>query len=254
MSADPANQGRSGADRGDAVSPDGRIALAERTIAVAGAGGALGPRVVDALTRAGAQVAACDRDPAALERIPGAAHRSTADLLAPVGALEWADELRSELGAVHGLIHLVGGWRGGASLDEAPLEDLNLLEGLLFRTVVHTTRAFAPDLRAAGERGRFALVSAAQAQRPSAGNAAYAATKAAAETWTLAFAAELKDSGATANVVVVNALVTDEMRAANPDKAYKTFTDVGEVADTLVYVCSNAARKMTGQRLSLHTG
>jgi NAD(P)-dependent dehydrogenase (short-subunit alcohol dehydrogenase family) len=227
--------------------------LEGRTIAVAGAGGALGPAVVDALARAGARVAACDANPQALESLD-AVHSCVADLASATGAAEWADTVRAELGPVHGLIHLVGGWRGGAPLDQAPLADLDLLQTLLFRTVVHTTRAFAADLRAAGENGRFALVSAAQAQKPSSGNAAYAAMKAAAETWTLAFAAELKDSGATANLVVVNALVTDAMRTANPDKAYRTFTDVEEVAGALVYLCSDAARKMSGQRLALHTG
>ena len=43
------------------------------------------------------------------------------------------------------------------------------------------------------------------------------------------------------------------MRDENPDKAYKTFTDVDEIADALVFLCSDAARKMNGQRLSLHT-
>ncbi|HSD81857.1 MAG TPA: SDR family oxidoreductase, partial [Solirubrobacteraceae bacterium] len=157
-----------------------------------------------------------------------------------------------KLGGVHGLLHLVGGWRGGAPLHEAPLEDLDLLHTLLFRTVVHTTRAFAADLADAGELGRFALVSAAQAQRPAADNAAYAAMKAAAEAWTIAFARELQDSGATANVLVVNALVTPRMREESPDKAFRTFTDVVEVAEGLVFLCSDAARRMTGQRLALH--
>lgn len=227
------------------------MTLDGRVIAVAGAGGALGPAVAGALTRAGARVAACDNNPDALEALD-VAHACTADLASDDGAAQWAATVRGELGQVHGLIHLVGGWRGGSPLDEAPLEDLDLLHTLLFRTVVHTTRAFAADLRAAGEQGRFALVSAAQAQRPSSGSAAYAAMKAAAEAWTLAFAAELKESGATANVVVVNALVTDPMKQANPDKAYKTFTHVDEVADTLAFLCSDAARRMSGQRLSLH--
>jgi NAD(P)-dependent dehydrogenase (short-subunit alcohol dehydrogenase family) len=118
---------------------------------------------------------------------------------------------------------------------------------------VHTTRAFAPSLKAAGERGRFALVSSSVVGKPSAGNAAYAATKAAAEAWTLTLAHELAETGGTANVAVVNAIVTPQMRADNPDKAYKTFTDVEEIAEALVFLCSDAARKMNGQRLHLHS-
>lgn len=227
--------------------------LDERVIAVAGAGGSLGPAVVRALAAQGARVAACDRGTEQLAAIRDvAADARVADLSAPEGAVRWRDEVVGELGGVHGLLHLVGGWRGGAPLHEAPLEDLDLLHTLLFRTVVHTTRAFARDLAAAGERGRFALVSAAQAQRPAARNAAYAAMKAAAEAWTIAFARELQDSGATANIVVVNALVTAQMRAESPENAFTTFTDVEDVAQALVFLCSAATQRMTGQRLALH--
>ena len=133
------------------------------------------------------------------------------------------------------------------------LADLDLLEGLLF----HTARPHHPRLRAAAE-GRRAPTAASRpspptsSRRPTAGNAAYAATKAAAEAWTLTLAAELAETGGTANVAVVNAIVTPQMRAENPDKAYKTFTDTDEIAAGLVYLCSDAARKVNGQRLHLH--
>jgi NAD(P)-dependent dehydrogenase (short-subunit alcohol dehydrogenase family) len=237
------------------VSAAGSGRLDGRVVAVAGAGGALGPVVVRALAQEGTRVAACDRAEGPLERVRDvAADARVADLSTPDGAVAWRDGVVDALGEVHALLHLVGGWRGGAPLHEAPLEDLDLLEALLFRTVVHTTRAFARDLEGAGERGRFALVSAAQAQRPGAGNAAYAAMKAAAEAWTLAFAQELRDSGATANLIVINALVTPQMRAESPEKAFKTFTDAEEIAEALVFLCSDAARKMNGQRLPLHGG
>ena len=117
--------------------------------------------------------------------------------------------------------------------------------------MVNTTRAFAPLLKAAGDRGRFALVSSV-ASAPTAGNAAYAATKAAAEAWTLTLAQEFAEHGATANILVVRAIVTPEMRAMSPEKPYRTFTDVEEIAASLAYLCSDAARKMNGQRLSLY--
>jgi NAD(P)-dependent dehydrogenase (short-subunit alcohol dehydrogenase family) len=220
-----------------------------RRIAVAGAGGGLGPTVVRALADAGAWVAAADRTDAHLDVIRDVAGDArAADLVTAEGAAAWA----GAIAPVDGLLHLVGGWRGGTPIEETPLEDIEFLETLLFHSVVHTTRAFAPLLKAAGAHGRFALVSSSVAGRPVAGNAAYAATKAAAEAWTLTFAAELAETEGTANVAVVQAIVTPQMRAENPDKAYKTFTDVEEVAEALVFLCSDAARKMSGQRLSLH--
>ena len=51
---------------------------------------------------------------------------------------------------------------------------------------------------------------------------------------------------------MVNAIVTPEMRAQNPDKPYKTFTDAEHIAEALAFLLSDAASKMNGQRLSLH--
>jgi NAD(P)-dependent dehydrogenase (short-subunit alcohol dehydrogenase family) len=156
----------------------------------------------------------------------------------------------STFGGVDALVHLVGGWRGGKPIAEAPPEDDEFLHGLLVRSVQTATRAFLPYLVERG--GRFAIVSSKQAQHPTSTNAAYATAKAGAEAWTLALADELADAGGTANIVVVNAIVTPQMRAENPDKPYKTFTDAGHIAEGIAFLLSEAGSKMNGQRLSLH--
>jgi NAD(P)-dependent dehydrogenase (short-subunit alcohol dehydrogenase family) len=215
-------------------------------IVVAGAGGSLGPYVARRLAETGEALCCCDADASRLEGLPGEHH--AVDLLDEAATREWA----GSLDGVTAVVHLVGGWRGGQPLPEAPLEDWALLHDLLIRTVQHTTRAFAPALKDAGDKGRFVLVSSPQADRPTSTNAAYGAAKAAAEAWTLAFADDLAESGATANILRVNAIVTPEMREQNPDKAYKTFTDAPDMADAIAFLLGDGAAKMTGQRLSLH--
>ena len=118
------------------------------------------------------------------------------------------------------------------------------------RTVQHATQAFAPHLMASGH-GRFVLVSAGQAQSPTHPNAVYAAAKAASEAWTLALADRFKGTGATANIVVVGAIVTPQMRAESPDKDFSTFTPAEEIAEAIAYLCSDAASSMNGQRVTL---
>ena len=231
-------------------------ALVGRTYAIAGAGGALGPHVARALVAAGANVALADRSldhlAALVEELPEDRVMADAvDLLSPDGAATWADAVAARFGGVDGLLHLVGGWRGGSPLAEAPDEDWAVMHDLAVRTTQHASRAFRRHLAAAGTRGRFLLVSSLQAQRPGGKTAAYAAAKAAAESWTLALADDLKGTGATANVVVINALVTPEQRAAEPEKAFKTFQGVEDVAATLAFLCSDAARSMSGQRVTL---
>jgi NAD(P)-dependent dehydrogenase (short-subunit alcohol dehydrogenase family) len=98
------------------------------------------------------------------------------------------------------------------------------------------------------------LVSAKQAQAPSNANAAYAAAKAAAEAWTLAFADGFEPGGATANIVVIDALLTPRMREENPAEDFPTFTPAEDVAAAIAFLCSDAAEKMSGQRLPLTIG
>ncbi len=233
------------------------IELADRVIAIAGVGGGLGPLVAGRLTEAGATVAGTDRDQALLDSLPGElgipAERwdgRAVDLLDEEATRGWCAALVERFGRVDGLIHLVGGWRGGEPLHEAPLADWDLLHDLLVRTVQHTTRAFHDQL-AASQHGRFVLVSAKQAQSPSNTNAAYAAAKAAAEAWTLAFADGFEPGGATANIIVIDALLTPRMREENPGKEFPTFTPAEHVAEAIAFLCADAGEKMNGQRLSL---
>jgi NAD(P)-dependent dehydrogenase (short-subunit alcohol dehydrogenase family) len=234
--------------------------LEGRVIAVAGAAGGLGPAVARRLADAGASLALTDRDQGRLDELTESlavgedrVDARTVDLLDAAAARGWADALVERFGRVDGLLHLVGGWRGGEPLASFDLGDYEFLHDLLVRTVIHTTRAFYDSL-SASEYGRFVLVSSAQAQDPDGTNAAYGATKAAAESWTLALADSFRnaESAATANVIVVNAILTEAMRAENPEKPFRTFTSADDIAAAIAFLCSNAAAKMNGKRLALH--
>jgi NAD(P)-dependent dehydrogenase (short-subunit alcohol dehydrogenase family) len=233
------------------------IDLDGRVYAIAGIGGGLGPVVAQRLAAAGATVAGTDREQARVDEVgaglelpAGCWDGRAVDLLDEDAARAWCAALRERFGRVDGLLHLVGGWRGGQPLHEAPLSDWDLLHDLLIRTAQCTTRAFH-DTLLASEQGRFVLVSAKQAQAPSNSNAAYAAAKAAAEAWTLALADGFAATAATANIIVVDAILTQRMREENPDGDFSSFTPAEHIADAIAFLCSDAAAQMNGQRLSL---
>jgi NAD(P)-dependent dehydrogenase (short-subunit alcohol dehydrogenase family) len=229
-----------------------------RVIAIAGAAGGLGPTVAKRLADDGASLALTD---VAQERLDALKDElglpdervdtRVVDLLDPDAAAAWAADLTERFGHVDGLLHLVGGWKGGDPIDETPLADYEWLHDLLVHTVQHATRAFYKPLAESGN-GRFVLVSSSQAQDPNGTNASYGAAKAAAEAWTLALADSFSDTGATANIVVVNAILTPAMREANPDKEYPTFTPVEDIAEAIAFLCSDAGSRMNGKRLPLH--
>jgi NAD(P)-dependent dehydrogenase (short-subunit alcohol dehydrogenase family) len=228
-----------------------------RVVAIAGIAGGLGPVVAERLGAAGAVVAGADVSPEHIEEVglrlalpPERWDGRPVDLLDEEATGGWCSALVERFGQVDVLLHLVGGWRGGQPLHEEPLADWDLLHDLLIRTVQHTTRAFHSALLAS-EQGRFLLVSAKQAQAPSNSNAAYAAAKAAAEAWTLALADGFEGARATANIIVVDAILTPRMREESPGEEFPTFTPAEHLADAIVFLCSDAAEKMNGQRLPL---
>ncbi|MET7683920.1 SDR family oxidoreductase [Streptomyces sp. NPDC005423] len=243
----------------------GNGALDGAVIAVAGAGGPAGRAALMRLAEAGATVVGADAHPERLAEAVDAARYAhggatvvgdTVDLLDLRATREWAARIEKDFGRVDGLVHLVGGWRGSAGFTDTDLADWDLLEKLLIRTVQHTSLAFYDGLERSG-RGRYLLISAAGAGKPTAGNAAYSASKAAAEAWTLAMADGYRKSGgedgpaAAAAIMVVKALVHDAMRAERPNAKFAGFTDVRELAEAIAGVWDKPAAEVNGTRLWL---
>jgi NAD(P)-dependent dehydrogenase (short-subunit alcohol dehydrogenase family) len=232
--------------------------LERRAIAIAGAGGGLGPVVAKRLADAGALLALADRHQEAADGVAedlalpdDRVDPRAVDLLDEAAANDWAAQVEKRFGRVDGLLHLVGGYRGGEPIQSFDLADYELLHDLLVRTVQFTTRAFHAAL-SKSKHGRFVLVSAAAAQHPESTNAAYASAKAAAEAWTLALADSFARTKATANIIVVNAIETPAMRESAPETERPSFTPAEDLADAIAFVCSDSAARMNGQRLALH--
>jgi NAD(P)-dependent dehydrogenase (short-subunit alcohol dehydrogenase family) len=238
--------------------------LSGRTVVVAGSTSAAGVATVRALSQAGARVAAVDILEDRVQELATSYDNVTGYgcNLADLQAVEdLAASVRNDLGPADGLIHLVGGWRGGTGIENQTDEDWDFLHTSVLTTLRNTSRAFYQDL-AASPAGRLAIVSAQSASAPTAEGAAYAAVKSAAEAWTLAVAdgfRQLQDGGdshqhSAALVFVVKALVDDRMRAAQPERKFPGFTDVSVLADAVHRVFGLDARQINGQRLPLTAG
>lgn len=228
-------------------------------VVVTGAAGPAGVAACTALRAAGATVVAVGHSATRLaelaERLPGLVVE-TADLADADAVDALAGRIRGGQGRVDGLIHLVGGWRGGDSFGANTEADWQFLSAVLIDTLRHTTLAFHDDLTRS-PAGRVAIVSARAAAKPSAGSANYAAAKAAAEAWMLALADSFRkeasgpEDGAAAVIFVIKALVTDQMRAQSPERRFPGFTDVADLADRIVELWAADAAELNGARIAL---
>ncbi len=228
---------------------------AERVVAVSGAGGSLGPSVVRAFAATGASLALAGRDPAKLSALvaalPAGRRLVTAvDLLDPAAAEAWAAEIGRRLGGVDVVVHLVGGYRGGASISGIQTADWTAMHDSLIVTTLNVARAFAGPLKASG-RGRFISVTSTKVRAPTARSAVYSMAKSASDTLVRALADELRGTGSTANLIEVDSIDAPESRAPGEKKAYGKTTTAEEIAAAMLYLCSEEAALINGARIPL---
>ena len=226
---------------GDGENLDGRV------IAIAGVGGGLGPAVAARLGEAGAIVAGANRGQeevdalgarARARRALGRARRSTSPTRTRWRA--WRDGLVERFGRVDGLVHLVGGWRGGQPLHEEPLADWDLLHALLIRTVQLTTRAFHDQLaasRARALRPRLRQAGPAAEQRQRRLRGGEGGRRGLDARLRRRLRARRRDREHRRRRRAADAA----MRAEDPGKAFPTFTPVEHVADAIAWLCSDGA-------------
>ena len=228
---------------------------AGRVVVVTGAAGSAGVATSTALRAAGATVVAVGHSPERLAALadanPGIS-TEVADLSDATAVQELANRVRDRHGAVDGLVHLVGGYRGGDGFTSNTDEDWRFLSAALIDTLRHVTLSFHDDL-VRSTAGRVVIVSARAAEKPSAGSANYASAKAAAEAWMLALADSFRAGApdAAATILVIKALVDDRARAQAPERKFPGFTDVNELAARIVGLWSMDAQACNGARIPL---
>jgi 3-oxoacyl-[acyl-carrier protein] reductase len=192
--------------------------ISGKLVLIAGATNASGRAVGRQLMDAGARVVAVGSRAETLEQyreeVPGSA-TLVCDLGDPAAVATLAERVHDEHGRIDGLIHLVGGWRGGGGLAGQSDEDWDFLHRRVLTTLRNTTRAFDEDLRAS-TAGRLAIVSTTTLDKPMPGGANYATAKAAAETWVRAIANGFAKTTPTASatIFVVSSLDGLESRLA----------------------------------------
>jgi 3-oxoacyl-[acyl-carrier protein] reductase len=192
--------------------------LQDKVIVIAGATSAAGRAVARTLVDAGARVVVVGSHQGRLDEleveIPGVVGER-ADLTDGDDVLELAMRVHASVGDVDGVVHLVGGWRGGGGIAGQTEEDYRVLERS-FTALRYVSRVFFDDL-VHSDAGRIAIVSSTTVEKPTAGGANYTAIKAASESWmrSLADGFRKAESPAAAVTLRVKSLAGLEARLAD---------------------------------------
>lgn len=223
--------------------------MSDKVIVITGATGALGAKTAHAFAARGHSLVLLDNDQDKLDSLTRDLNLSAERLLASVVDLKNGDAVRAaagavsaKFGAVHALIHLVGGWVGGKTLPEASAQELDFMLGQHVWTSFHLFQSFTP-LLVKGQSGRVIVVSASTVPNPPGKTGPYTAAKAAQENLVLTLASELKEQGVTANIIQVRAI-----DAGNTGKG----TTPDEIVAAILYLFSDEAAKVSGARIPVY--
>ncbi|HEX9291466.1 MAG TPA: SDR family NAD(P)-dependent oxidoreductase [Anaeromyxobacteraceae bacterium] len=223
-----------------------------KRVLVAGGTGALGRAVALAFLEQGATVVVTGRRRQEYDALVAAAGNDRerlsavfADVTDASAVARMVSELVERQGRLDVLVDAVGGWEGGASVWETEPESYARMLAMNLATAFALTRAALPHMIREG-RGWIVGVASKAAFAPAAGAAAYAASKAGAVALFQAVAEEVKPHRINVNVVAPSVFDTAANRAAMPAADFARWPKPEDIAQVILFLCSEAARVVHG--------
>lgn len=257
------------------------MSLASRAAVITGSTSGIGLAIARALAREGADVVIngfgapsdIEKERIAIEVDFGVrARHSSADMTRPVEIATMIDEAEQALGSVDILVNNAG-VQFVSPIEDFPLEKWDQIIAINMSAAFHAMRAAVPGMKARGW-GRIISTASAHSKVASPFKSAYVTAKHGLDGLTKTVALEVAAHGVTVNCIspgyvwtpLVEAQIPDTMAArgltreqvindvlleAQPTKQFVTPDDVAAMA---VYLCSDAARQITGANLSIDGG
>ncbi|MBV8151347.1 MAG: 3-hydroxybutyrate dehydrogenase [Candidatus Eremiobacteraeota bacterium] len=260
----------------DFLSLEGRVSI------ITGASRGIGAATARELAKVGSAVALLDVDEVGATATARAiAQEHGVEARAYAGNVTEREKLRALFDRIalefRGIDHLVNnaGVQFVSPLETFPDEKWDLVRGIDLDGVFNATKAVWPHLKARG-RGRIVNLSSVQGLIASEFKVAYIAAKHGVVGLTMASALEGAPLGITVNAVCPGAVITDLVRGQAPDlvrsfggditeeealeRAFlermptRRFIEPEEVAQLITYLCSDAARSITGAAIPIDGG
>jgi 3-hydroxybutyrate dehydrogenase len=257
------------------------MTLAAKTAVVTGSTSGIGLAIARALAAQGANVVLngfgkaedIEKDRAGIESEFGVkAHYSPADMTKGAEIAAMIAEAEAAFGSVDILVNNAG-IQFVAPVDEFPVEKWDQIIAINMSAAFHAMRAAVPGMKARGW-GRIISTASAHSKVASPFKSAYVTAKHGIAGLTKTVALEVATHGVTVNCIspgyvwtpLVEHQIPDTMKARNLTREQvindvlleaqptKQFVTSDEVAAFVVFLCSDAAKQITGANLSIDGG
>ena len=254
--------------------------LKGKSAVVTGSTSGIGLGIAKTLASAGVNVtingfgdkAAIETERAGLEKLGVKAAYSAADMTKPDEIADMIKTAEKTFGSVDILVNNAG-IQHVAPIEEFPIDKWNQIIAINLSSAFHAVRAAVPGMKAR-KWGRIISTASAHSLVASPFKAAYVTAKHGLAGLTKTVALEVATFGVTCNCIspgyvwtpLVEKQIPDTMKARNMTadqvkrdvllaaQPTKEFVTVDEVASLAVYLCSDAAKAITGANLSIDGG
>ncbi|MFL8937646.1 SDR family NAD(P)-dependent oxidoreductase [Rossellomorea oryzaecorticis] len=245
-------------------------------ILITGATGGIGYAAAKAAVAAGARVTITGRNEEKLSELKqecggGDVFAVRADLSKPQARDQLVEAAANEFGPITGLLNSAG-IGGGDIVENLSEEDLRGIMELNYFSLVELTQLVYKGMKDK-EKGSIVNIASLSGLRGTHGNSAYSASKFAVVGFTQAFALEAIEHGVRVNAVCPGYVDTEMGRNAIKSKGERNgrsyeeqlklakesipsgrLTSPEEVANTIVYLLSDAAENIVGESVKISGG
>jgi NAD(P)-dependent dehydrogenase (short-subunit alcohol dehydrogenase family) len=216
----------------------GRVAI------VVGAGGELGAATAVKLADRGMSVVAVDRNEPGLKGLPDGIARELVDATDPKAAAPMVERIVHDVGPPGVLVNTIGAFQTGDALTTTP-DQLRLMIDVNLGPALWLSQAVAPYMQQSGS-GSIVHIAARPGIEPSAGMAAYSASKAALVHLTRILDIELRPLGIRVNSIAPQLLDTARARASFPKEVLAHAVAPDAIAEVVAFLVSEAAAPISG--------
>ncbi len=225
----------------------------EKVVMISGGSRGLGAALARRFALGGAAVSICARESGELDAVAAELLSAgnevlavSVDITSEVDVAGWVRATRERFGRIDALINNASMLGPRVGIESYPLEAWRSVVEVNLTGAFLCARETIPSLRAS--RGAMVHVSSGVGDHGRPFWGAYSASKNGLEALSEMLAGELGDDGIRSNAVDPGKMRTEMRAAAYPDEDPLTLPLPRDVTDVFLYLVSDAARKVTGQR------
>jgi NAD(P)-dependent dehydrogenase (short-subunit alcohol dehydrogenase family) len=235
-----------------------QLRFRDRVVLIAGGTGALGGAVSAAFLREGARLIVTYRRQAEFDRfmagLTGQKDQATGvlvDATDPVAVTRVVADVVAKWGALDTLVNAIGAFHGGKKVWEEDVASYEQMISLNLKAGFVLSRAVIAGMIRQG-RGWIVNVASRAAYGRSPGAALYAASKAGALALFDSLAEEVKPYPIFVNSIVPSIFDTPANRLAMPAADYAGWPKPDEIANVILFLCSEEARVIHGAAIPVY--